>query len=31
MNEAYKLLYSEMVRKGTIYPLHLGVTEAGKW
>jgi (E)-4-hydroxy-3-methylbut-2-enyl-diphosphate synthase len=29
MNEAYKLLYSEMVRKGTIYPLHLGVTEAG--
>lgn len=29
MSEAYRLLYKEMVNNGTLYPLHLGVTEAG--
>lgn len=29
MSEAYRLLYSEMQKKGVIYPFHLGVTEAG--
>ena len=29
MVEAYKLLKDEMDKKGTIFPLHLGVTEAG--
>lgn len=29
MSEAYRLLYKEMERDGVIYPLHLGVTEAG--
>ncbi len=29
MSEAYHLLYSEMAKKGIIYPFHLGVTEAG--
>lgn len=29
MLEAYRLFYSKMSKGGTIYPLHLGVTEAG--
>lgn len=29
MVEAYRLLYSEMVKMNKIFPLHLGVTEAG--
>ncbi len=29
MVEAYRLLYKEMTTSGVIYPLHLGVTEAG--
>ena len=29
MTEAYRLLAAEMQAKGTVYPLHLGVTEAG--
>lgn len=29
MTEAYRLLYAEMNNRGVIYPLHLGVTEAG--
>lgn len=29
MTEAYSLLYQEMQARGTLYPLHLGVTEAG--
>lgn len=29
MTEAYRLLYNQMVSDGKIYPLHLGVTEAG--
>ena len=29
MTEAYRLLAAEMQEKGTVYPLHLGVTEAG--
>ncbi|PKP00473.1 MAG: 4-hydroxy-3-methylbut-2-en-1-yl diphosphate synthase [Bacteroidetes bacterium HGW-Bacteroidetes-8] len=29
MTEAYRLLYKEMKERGTLYPLHLGVTEAG--
>lgn len=29
MSEAYKILHSKMIERGTIYPLHLGVTEAG--
>ena len=29
MTEAYRLLAAEMQKKGTVYPLHLGVTEAG--
>jgi (E)-4-hydroxy-3-methylbut-2-enyl-diphosphate synthase len=29
MTEAYSLLYDEMLKNGVIYPLHLGVTEAG--
>ncbi len=29
MSEAYTLLYNEMSKRGIIYPLHLGVTEAG--
>ena len=29
MVEAYRLLYNEMQQKGIIFPLHLGVTEAG--
>lgn len=29
MTEAYKLLYKWMEEKGVIYPLHIGVTEAG--
>jgi len=29
MVDAYRLLYEEMEKKGIIYPLHLGVTEAG--
>lgn len=29
MTDAYRLLYEEMERMGRIYPLHLGVTEAG--
>lgn len=29
MVEAYKLLYNHMKQKGILYPLHLGVTEAG--
>lgn len=29
MVEAYRLLYEEMKRRGIIFPLHLGVTEAG--
>ena len=29
MTDAYRLLYEEMEKIGRIYPLHLGVTEAG--
>ncbi len=29
MTQAYKILYKEMQSRGVIYPLHLGVTEAG--
>ena len=29
MTEAYRLLAAEMQKSGTVYPLHLGVTEAG--
>ncbi len=29
MTDAYRLLYAEMEKMGRIYPLHLGVTEAG--
>lgn len=29
MVEAYRLLYEAMEEKGTVYPTHLGVTEAG--
>lgn len=29
MSQAYQLLYEQMKKDGTIYPLHLGVTEAG--
>ena len=29
MTEAYRLLHDEMQKKGIMYPLHLGVTEAG--
>lgn len=29
MVEAYRLLYKEMTTSGVVYPLHLGVTEAG--
>lgn len=29
MTEAYRLLAAEMQKNGTVYPLHLGVTEAG--
>lgn len=29
MTEAYNLLYRDMYERGTLYPLHLGVTEAG--
>lgn len=29
MVEAYKLLYSQMQQNGELYPIHLGVTEAG--
>ena len=29
MTEAYRLLAAEMQKTGTVYPLHLGVTEAG--
>lgn len=29
MSQAYKLLYRQMEEDGTIYPIHLGVTEAG--
>ena len=29
MTEAYRLLFREMQKRGKIYPLHLGVTEAG--
>ncbi len=29
MSQAYKLLYKAMEESGTIYPVHLGVTEAG--
>lgn len=30
MVQAYRILAAEMVQRGTIYPLHLGVTEAGE-
>ena len=30
MVEAYRILASEMIKRGTVYPLHLGVTEAGE-
>lgn len=29
MTEAYRLLYKQMEENGKVYPLHLGVTEAG--
>ena len=29
MSHAYRLIYNEMERMGVIFPLHLGVTEAG--
>ncbi len=29
MVQAYRLLASEMIKRGKVYPLHLGVTEAG--
>jgi len=29
MTKAYRLLYNEMKKRGVLYPLHLGVTEAG--
>ncbi len=29
MTKAYELLYSDMINRGVVYPLHLGVTEAG--
>lgn len=29
MVEAYRLLVDTMIKRGTLYPLHLGVTEAG--
>ena len=29
MTEAYRLLFKEMQKRGKIFPLHLGVTEAG--
>ena len=29
MVQAYRLLVSEMMKRGRHYPLHLGVTEAG--
>lgn len=29
MVQAYRLLASEMIKRGSVYPLHLGVTEAG--
>lgn len=30
MVQAYRLLMAKMIERGTIYPLHLGVTEAGE-
>jgi len=30
MVQAYRMLMAEMMQRGTIYPLHLGVTEAGE-
>ncbi len=30
MVEAYRILASEMIERGRIYPMHLGVTEAGE-
>ncbi|MBM3417486.1 MAG: (E)-4-hydroxy-3-methylbut-2-enyl-diphosphate synthase [Bacteroidetes bacterium] len=30
MVQAYRLLVAEMLKRGVIYPLHLGVTEAGE-
>ena len=30
MVQAYRILASEMIKRGRIYPLHLGVTEAGE-
>ncbi|GAB4419138.1 MAG: 4-hydroxy-3-methylbut-2-en-1-yl diphosphate synthase [Bacteroidia bacterium] len=30
MVQAYRLLMAEMLRRGQVYPLHLGVTEAGE-
>jgi len=30
MVQAYRLLMEEMLKKGQVYPLHLGVTEAGE-
>ncbi len=29
MSQAYKLLYEQMIKNGIVYPMHLGVTEAG--
>lgn len=30
MVQAYRMLMEEMLKRGTVYPLHLGVTEAGE-
>jgi len=30
MVQAYRLMVHHMIRKGTLYPIHLGVTEAGE-
>ena len=30
MVEAYRILASEMIKRGRVYPMHLGVTEAGE-
>jgi (E)-4-hydroxy-3-methylbut-2-enyl-diphosphate synthase len=30
MVQAYRMLMDEMIRRGRVYPLHLGVTEAGE-
>jgi (E)-4-hydroxy-3-methylbut-2-enyl-diphosphate synthase len=30
MVEAYRILASEMIQRGRVYPMHLGVTEAGE-